>query len=98
MESGSSALHGAMDSRALTLPRGWGWAAHLRACLPPDQVACADAEICQKVCGNPSGCSDIAYPKLVLELLPTGNAPPHPARKALAGSAWREGHKGGGGR
>ncbi|KAK2496440.1 hypothetical protein MC885_013279 [Smutsia gigantea] len=37
-----------------------------------DQVACADPEICQKVCSNPSGCSDIAYPKLVLELLPTG--------------------------
>ncbi|EHB05807.1 Sodium/myo-inositol cotransporter 2 [Heterocephalus glaber] len=40
--------------------------------LFPDQVACAHPEICQKVCGNPSGCSDIAYPKLVLELLPTG--------------------------
>ncbi|XP_036983324.2 sodium/myo-inositol cotransporter 2 [Artibeus jamaicensis] len=40
--------------------------------LFPDQVACADPEICQKICGNPSGCSDIAYPKLVLELLPTG--------------------------
>ncbi|ELK37832.1 Sodium/myo-inositol cotransporter 2 [Myotis davidii] len=40
--------------------------------LFPDQVACAEPEICQKVCGNPSGCSDIAYPKLVLELLPTG--------------------------
>ncbi|XP_036135476.1 sodium/myo-inositol cotransporter 2 [Molossus molossus] len=40
--------------------------------LFPDQVACADPEICRKVCGNPSGCSDIAYPKLVLELLPTG--------------------------
>ncbi|KAM6156232.1 sodium/myo-inositol cotransporter 2 [Rhynchocyon petersi] len=40
--------------------------------LFPDQVACADPEICQKVCNNPSGCSDIAYPKLVLELLPTG--------------------------
>ncbi|KAL6067818.1 hypothetical protein STEG23_026939, partial [Scotinomys teguina] len=25
-----------------------------------------------QVCSNPSGCSDIAYPKLVLELLPTG--------------------------
>ncbi|XP_012931794.1 sodium/myo-inositol cotransporter 2 isoform X5 [Heterocephalus glaber] len=37
-----------------------------------NQVACAHPEICQKVCGNPSGCSDIAYPKLVLELLPTG--------------------------
>uniref|UniRef100_A0A8V5FVD4 Sodium/myo-inositol cotransporter 2 n=1 Tax=Melopsittacus undulatus TaxID=13146 RepID=A0A8V5FVD4_MELUD len=40
--------------------------------LFPDLVACADADICRKVCGNPSGCSDIAYPKLVLELLPTG--------------------------
>lgn len=40
--------------------------------LISDLVACADAEICRKVCGNPSGCSDIAYPKLVLELLPTG--------------------------
>ncbi|XP_069342009.1 sodium/myo-inositol cotransporter 2 isoform X2 [Eulemur rufifrons] len=40
--------------------------------LFPDEVACADPEICRKVCSNPSGCSDIAYPKLVLELLPTG--------------------------
>ncbi|XP_040829823.1 sodium/myo-inositol cotransporter 2 isoform X2 [Ochotona curzoniae] len=40
--------------------------------LFPDQVACADPDICRRVCGNPSGCSDIAYPKLVLELLPTG--------------------------
>ncbi|GAB1292657.1 Sodium/myo-inositol cotransporter 2 [Apodemus speciosus] len=37
-----------------------------------DQVACANPDICQRVCSNPSGCSDIAYPKLVLELLPTG--------------------------
>ncbi|XP_019843962.2 sodium/myo-inositol cotransporter 2 [Bos indicus] len=40
--------------------------------LFPDEVACADPEICRKVCSNPAGCSDIAYPKLVLELLPTG--------------------------
>ena len=40
-----------------------------------DQVACADPDTCLKVCSNPSGCSDIAYPKLVLELLPTGNVP-----------------------
>ncbi|XP_059107185.1 sodium/myo-inositol cotransporter 2 isoform X4 [Peromyscus eremicus] len=40
--------------------------------LFPDQVACAHPDICQQVCSNPSGCSDIAYPKLVLELLPTG--------------------------
>uniref|UniRef100_A0A8C6ZV82 Sodium/myo-inositol cotransporter 2 n=1 Tax=Nothoprocta perdicaria TaxID=30464 RepID=A0A8C6ZV82_NOTPE len=40
--------------------------------LFPDLVACADPEICRKICGNPSGCSDIAYPKLVIELLPVG--------------------------
>ncbi|NWY67610.1 SC5AB protein, partial [Erithacus rubecula] len=40
--------------------------------LFPDLVACAEPEICKKICGNPSGCSDIAYPKLVLELLPVG--------------------------
>uniref|UniRef100_A0A8C5UKC2 Sodium/myo-inositol cotransporter 2 n=1 Tax=Malurus cyaneus samueli TaxID=2593467 RepID=A0A8C5UKC2_9PASS len=42
--------------------------------LFPDLVACADPDICQKICGNPSGCSDIAYPKLVLELLPVGKS------------------------
>lgn len=40
-----------------------------------DLVACAEPEICQKICGNPSGCSDIAYPKLVIELLPVGEQP-----------------------
>ncbi|XP_062914657.1 sodium/myo-inositol cotransporter 2-like isoform X2 [Mobula hypostoma] len=37
-----------------------------------DQVACVDADTCQRICGNPIGCSDIAYPKLVMELLPGG--------------------------
>lgn len=37
-----------------------------------DQVACADAETCRRICGNPVGCSDIAYPKLVMELMPGG--------------------------
>nr|XP_033770801.1 sodium/myo-inositol cotransporter 2 isoform X1 [Geotrypetes seraphini]XP_033770802.1 sodium/myo-inositol cotransporter 2 isoform X1 [Geotrypetes seraphini]XP_033770803.1 sodium/myo-inositol cotransporter 2 isoform X1 [Geotrypetes seraphini]XP_033770804.1 sodium/myo-inositol cotransporter 2 isoform X1 [Geotrypetes seraphini]XP_033770805.1 sodium/myo-inositol cotransporter 2 isoform X1 [Geotrypetes seraphini] len=40
--------------------------------LFPDLVACADRESCRSICGNPSGCSDIAYPKLVIEILPTG--------------------------
>ncbi|XP_060116838.1 sodium/myo-inositol cotransporter 2 [Heteronotia binoei] len=40
--------------------------------LYPDLVACADPETCRRICGNPSGCSDIAYPKLVIELLPIG--------------------------
>uniref|UniRef100_A0A8D2LLL9 Sodium/myo-inositol cotransporter 2 n=1 Tax=Varanus komodoensis TaxID=61221 RepID=A0A8D2LLL9_VARKO len=40
--------------------------------LFPDLVACADPNLCKEICGNPSGCSDIAYPKLVIELLPLG--------------------------
>lgn len=40
--------------------------------LYPDKVACADPEICKEVCDNPAGCSNIAYPKLVLEILPKG--------------------------
>lgn len=38
-----------------------------------DEVACVDPEECRKVCDNPVGCSNIAYPKLVLELLPYGS-------------------------
>ncbi|KAI4896796.1 hypothetical protein NFI96_026705, partial [Prochilodus magdalenae] len=40
--------------------------------LYPDEVGCADPEVCMKVCGNSVGCSDIAYAKLVMELLPSG--------------------------
>ncbi|KAM9391608.1 LOW QUALITY PROTEIN: sodium/myo-inositol cotransporter 2 [Pholidichthys leucotaenia] len=37
-----------------------------------DEVACVDPELCKQICENPVGCSDIAYVKLVMELLPTG--------------------------
>ncbi|XP_072294639.1 sodium/glucose cotransporter 4 [Eucyclogobius newberryi] len=40
--------------------------------LYPDEVACVDPEVCQKVCGVAVGCSNIAYPKLVVELMPSG--------------------------
>lgn len=40
--------------------------------LYPDEVACADPDICEAVCGTRAGCSNIAYPKLVVELMPTG--------------------------
>ncbi|XP_072040859.1 sodium/glucose cotransporter 4-like isoform X2 [Amphiura filiformis] len=40
--------------------------------LWPDLVACQDPEICDRVCNNPNGCSDIAYPRMVLKLMPTG--------------------------
>ncbi|XP_060748248.1 sodium/myo-inositol cotransporter 2 [Tachysurus vachellii] len=40
--------------------------------LFPDEVGCADPKVCEQVCGNSVGCSDIAYAKLVMELLPMG--------------------------
>lgn len=40
-----------------------------------DEVGCADPQVCEQVCGNSVGCSDIAYAKLVMELLPSGILP-----------------------
>ncbi|NWR42147.1 SC5A9 protein, partial [Regulus satrapa] len=40
--------------------------------LYPDEVACVDPEVCKRICGAAVGCSNIAYPKLVIELLPDG--------------------------
>ncbi|KAL7064250.1 hypothetical protein AAHC03_04972 [Spirometra sp. Aus1] len=37
-----------------------------------DTVACGSAELCAKICGKAVGCSDIAYPSLVLNILPSG--------------------------
>ncbi|XP_060581833.1 sodium/glucose cotransporter 4-like [Ruditapes philippinarum] len=37
-----------------------------------DEVACADPDDCTEICGSPSGCSNIAYPLLVLRILPVG--------------------------
>ncbi|MCL4127735.1 UNVERIFIED_CONTAM: hypothetical protein GTU68_006136 [Idotea baltica] len=40
--------------------------------LFPNEVACVDPEKCKKICGSSTGCTNVAYIKLVLELLPTG--------------------------
>ncbi|KAG1655982.1 Sodium/myo-inositol cotransporter [Nymphon striatum] len=40
--------------------------------LYTDRVACVDPDICESVCGNRFGCSNIAYPELVLGLMPVG--------------------------
>jgi len=40
--------------------------------LYPDQVGCVDPDLCQAICQNPVGCSNIAYPKLVLGIMPEG--------------------------
>ncbi|XP_058509908.1 sodium/myo-inositol cotransporter 2 [Solea solea] len=37
-----------------------------------DDVACADPDVCNEICGNPVGCTDTAYARLVMELLPAG--------------------------
>ncbi|KAF8763202.1 Sodium/glucose cotransporter 4 like protein [Argiope bruennichi] len=40
--------------------------------LYTDEVACVDPDICMEYCQNPAGCSNVAYPRLVLELMPSG--------------------------
>uniref|UniRef100_A0A3Q2Q3A6 Sodium/glucose cotransporter 1 n=1 Tax=Fundulus heteroclitus TaxID=8078 RepID=A0A3Q2Q3A6_FUNHE len=40
--------------------------------LYADVVACVDPEECQKYCGASVGCTNIAYPKLVVDLMPNG--------------------------
>ncbi|KAM9379155.1 sodium/glucose cotransporter 4 [Phaethornis superciliosus] len=40
--------------------------------LYPDEVGCVDPDICERVCGVAVGCSNIAYPKLVIEIMPDG--------------------------
>ncbi|XP_005095447.2 sodium/glucose cotransporter 4 [Aplysia californica] len=38
----------------------------------PDEIACAEPNQCEEICGNKAGCSNIAYPLLVLRKLPEG--------------------------
>ncbi|NP_001133541.1 sodium/glucose cotransporter 2 [Salmo salar] len=40
--------------------------------LFPDEVGCVVPEVCKKVCGTEVGCSNIAYPKLVVSVMPNG--------------------------
>ena len=37
-----------------------------------EEIACADPVKCEEFCGNKAGCSNLAYPMLVLRLLPNG--------------------------
>ena len=37
-----------------------------------DKIACADPDECLKYCQNTGGCTNIAYPELVVNLLPVG--------------------------
>ncbi|XP_075574214.1 sodium/glucose cotransporter 1 isoform X3 [Pelecanus crispus] len=40
--------------------------------LYTDVVACVVPEVCQQYCGTAVGCTNIAYPKMVVELMPDG--------------------------
>ncbi|TKS81426.1 Sodium/glucose cotransporter 2 [Collichthys lucidus] len=40
--------------------------------LYPDEVGCVVPEVCKSVCGTEVGCSNIAYPKLVVSIMPNG--------------------------
>ncbi|NXP08206.1 SC5A2 protein, partial [Thinocorus orbignyianus] len=35
-------------------------------------VGCADPQGCRQACGSEGGCSNLAYPRLVIALLPPG--------------------------
>ena len=37
-----------------------------------DEVACSNPDLCEDICDNRSGCTNIAYPLLVVRILPTG--------------------------
>ncbi|XP_038162705.1 sodium/myo-inositol cotransporter [Cyprinodon tularosa] len=37
-----------------------------------DEIACIGPEHCMAVCGSRAGCSNIAYPRLVMAVMPTG--------------------------
>ncbi|XP_019937190.2 sodium/glucose cotransporter 1 [Paralichthys olivaceus] len=40
--------------------------------LYTDEVACVEPEQCEQFCGTSVGCTNIAYPKLVVDLMPNG--------------------------
>ncbi|XP_036392174.1 sodium/glucose cotransporter 2 isoform X2 [Megalops cyprinoides] len=40
--------------------------------LYPEEVGCVVPEVCKEVCGTEVGCSNIAYPKLVVSIMPDG--------------------------
>ncbi|KAG7470782.1 hypothetical protein MATL_G00117580 [Megalops atlanticus] len=40
--------------------------------LYPEEVGCVVPEVCKEVCGTEVGCSNIAYPKLVVSVMPNG--------------------------
>merc|ERR550532_646413 len=48
------------------------WPGMISRILYPDEIGCSDTDSCQDICNNGAGCTNIAYPLLVLRILPTG--------------------------
>ncbi|CAF4384286.1 unnamed protein product, partial [Rotaria sp. Silwood2] len=40
--------------------------------LYPDLIGCSTPDSCQEICGNQASCTDIAYPLIVIRLMPNG--------------------------
>ena len=51
---------------------GVGQMEHTGHPFPADDVGCVVPSECLRACGAEIGCSNIAYPKLVMELMPVG--------------------------
>lgn len=45
--------------------------------LSSEKIACVLPSECEKYCGTKVGCTNIAYPTLVVELMPNGESRPH---------------------
>ncbi|XP_070554551.1 sodium/glucose cotransporter 4-like [Ptychodera flava] len=48
------------------------WPGMIARILYPDEVACNDPDECSKYCDNPAGCSNLAYPILMMRIMPMG--------------------------
>ncbi|XP_070554554.1 sodium/glucose cotransporter 4-like [Ptychodera flava] len=48
------------------------WPGMISRILYTDTVACVHKDVCSDRCGNSAGCSNMAYPYLILDLLPIG--------------------------
>ena len=42
--------------------------------LYKDTVGCSDPDVCFKICGSRNGCSNSAYPMLIMNLMPVGKS------------------------
>lgn len=46
-------------------------------CFVADEVGCTDPDVCEEICFSRQGCSNVAYPLLVVRLLPLGTRLQH---------------------